>query len=65
VVGAASSATAVETAHAIVQRPFRPSADERVAALVYTSAASPAKANGAHGATNKLPLLERSLFLNW
>jgi hypothetical protein len=65
VVGAASSATAVETAHAIVQRSFRPSADERVAALVYSASPPDAKANAAHAATGKLPLLERSLFLNW
>ena len=76
--GAASSATAVETAP-IVDMPFRPSVDERVAALVYSASpldaqAHAAQGNAAHAAQgnwaharlrHKLPLLERSLFLNW
>jgi hypothetical protein len=71
---AASSATAVETVHGIVDkqdRPFHPSADQRVAALVYSASARRSEAKvvndkpGAKVVNDKLPLLERSLLINW
>lgn len=66
----ASGAFSVLTAHGIVDKPFKPSASEEVASLVYESSKSSSlherRARSVHGVDNKaLPLIERSLILNW